>query len=294
MDRALTVADPRATVCLSLDFDATSIWFMFGLTGARTLSRGEFGATTGAPRLLDLCDRLGIPSTWFIPGHTADNYPDITREVHRRGHELANHGYLHEDFGSLTIDESRSALRKANAALERVSGEQPRGVRLPGGDLDGAVFELLVEEGFTWDSSLIGEFWPHWCRSKDTIEGEDAAITRGRPLDLVELPITFVTSDFVHFELDFSKPEVPSRLRNPKDIEDIWRQQLDYLVEREPGGYLMLMLHPQVIGWGLRIAMLERFLVDCASRPGVRFATCGTLAAEFRAVESVAARPGGR
>ena len=283
MERALTVAEPRATVCLSLDFDVTSIWFMFGLTGARTLSRGEFGATTGAPRLLDLCERLGIPSTWFIPGHTADNYPEISREVHRRGHELANHGYLHEDFGALTIDESRSALRKANAALERISGVQPQGVRLSGGDLDGAIFELLVEEGFAWDSSLIGEFRQHWCRSRDAF-GVDAAITRGRPLDLVELPITFITSDFVHFELDFSKPGVPSRLRNPRDVEDIWRQEFDYLYEREPGGYLMLMLHPQVIGWGLRIAMLERFLVYCLSRPGVRFATCGTLAAEFRAV----------
>ena len=160
MDRALTVADPRATVCLSLDFDTTSIWFMFGLTGARTLSRGEFGATTDAPRLL-------------------------------------------------------------------------------GGDLDGAIFEPLVEEGFGWNPGLIGEFWPRWCRGKDTIEGVGAAITPGRPLDLAELPITFLTSDFVHFELDFSKPEVPSRLRNPKDVEDIRRQQLDYLVEHEHGGCLI-------------------------------------------------------
>src|SRR4051794_16735768 len=107
---------------------------MFGLSGARSLSRGEFGATTGAPRILDLCERHGIESTWFVPGHTADNYPEIPRRVAEQGHELANHGYLHEDFAALSLDEARAVLRKANAAVERIDGKQPRGVRLGGGD----------------------------------------------------------------------------------------------------------------------------------------------------------------
>ena len=118
----MTAERPTATVCLSLDFDVTSIWLMFGLTGARTLSRGEFGATTGAPRVLELCDRYDITSTWFVPGHTADNYPEVTAEVARRGHELGNHGYVHEDFGSLSLEESRAVLRKGNAAIERITG----------------------------------------------------------------------------------------------------------------------------------------------------------------------------
>ena len=65
-------------------------------------------------------------------------------------------------------------------------------------------------------------------------------------------------------------------------MEQIWRDQLDYLVERVGDGFLMLMLHPQSIGWASRILMLERFVEYCLQR-GVRFATCERVADEFRA-----------
>ena len=65
----------RATVCLTFDFDAVSLWMVFGARGARALSRGEFGARVGAPRLLELFDRYDIKATWFTPGHTAETFP---------------------------------------------------------------------------------------------------------------------------------------------------------------------------------------------------------------------------
>ncbi len=52
-----------------------------GARDARSLSRGEFGARVGAPRLLDLCDTFGIPSTWFVPGHTAETIADEFRQA---------------------------------------------------------------------------------------------------------------------------------------------------------------------------------------------------------------------
>jgi peptidoglycan/xylan/chitin deacetylase (PgdA/CDA1 family) len=44
----------------------------------------------------------------------------------------------------------------------------------------------------------------------------------------------------------------------------------------------MLMLHPETIGWGGRIAMLERVLTQMQER-GARFVTAEQLADEFRA-----------
>src|SRR5262249_20115819 len=146
-------SEPRATVCLTVDFDAVSIWMSWGARGARILSRGEFGALVGAPRLLEIFERSEIPTTWFIPGHTADTYPDICARVSDEGHEVGNHGYLHEAFDVLSADEAREVIRKANATLERVTGQRPRGMRVPAGDFDGELFEILVEEGFSYDSS---------------------------------------------------------------------------------------------------------------------------------------------
>lgn len=271
----------RATVCLTLDFDATSLWFMFGTTGARNLSRGEFAVRDGAPRLLDLCREYGIQSTWYVPGHTADNYPEVTARVADDGHEVANHGYLHEDFAALSVDDARPLIVKANDTLERVTGQRPRGIRITGGDISGELLEFLPEEGFTYDSSLFGEYRPYWARHKDTI-GENGRITLGESLDLVEMPITFITSDVVHFEISMG-PDLPARLPNPRDVEQVWRDQFDYLYEYAQGGYFMLMLHPQSIGWGSRMLMLRRFLDYCLSQPGTRFVTVETVADEYRA-----------
>src|SRR5579871_1921149 len=127
-------AKPRATVCVTVDFDAVSLWMTWGATGARSLSRGEFGARIAAPRLLALFERLGIPTTWFIPGHTAETYPEPAAAASAHGHEIGNHGYAHEAFDKLSAEQARAVIRKANAALQRVTGQTPRGMRVPAGD----------------------------------------------------------------------------------------------------------------------------------------------------------------
>jgi peptidoglycan/xylan/chitin deacetylase (PgdA/CDA1 family) len=276
--------DPK--VCLSVDFDAVSLWLMFGATGARSISRGEFGADVGAPRLLELCSRYGIRSTWYVPGHTADTYPDVVGEVARAGHEIGNHGYVHDDFGTLDADGARRVIRKANDALERVTGSRPRGIRITGFDFDQALLEVCAEEGFTYDSSLFGEYFPYWARGRQTF-GEDGEFDRGRRLDLVEVPVTFMTSDFIYFELGITPP-LPAKLANPRDVEVVWRDQFDYMADRLDGAYFMIMCHPQSIGWGSRILMLERFVEYCLER-GARFVTAEEIADEFRAREEPAA-----
>ena len=102
------------TVCLSFDWDGPSVWMAGGARDARSLSRGEFGPRVGVPRLLELCARLGITATWFTPGHTAETFPDTASEIAARGHEIACHGYLHEDFEQLTLEQGRAVVRKAS------------------------------------------------------------------------------------------------------------------------------------------------------------------------------------
>lgn len=277
---------PRATVCVTVDFDAVCIWMSWGARGARTLSRGEFGAGTGAPRLLELFERLGVSTTWFIPGHTADTYPEVAASVSEHGHEIGNHGYLHEAFDRLSPDEVRAVLRKSNAALERVTGRRPTGMRVPAGDFDGTLFEILVDEGFTYDSSIFGEFEPFWCRGKDELH-DDGPNVPGRQLDLVQLPLSFVMNDFNYFEFNYANPALVG-LCGPEHVYSIWTAQFDYMYERVANGVLNLTLHPQCIGWGLRIAMLERFIEHCLGREGTVFTTCADAAATFRSAASTA------
>ncbi|MFA9271331.1 MAG: polysaccharide deacetylase [Baekduiaceae bacterium] len=272
----------RATICVCSDFDALSMWMDFGAMGARALSRGEFGPRVGAPRLLDVLDRFDAPSTWFIPGHTAETFPEITKRVADAGHEIANHGYHHESFDALSIDEGRHVIKVSNDALERITGQRPVGFRHPTGDLAQELLEVFVEEGFSYDSSLAADdFYPYWARGAWTHQHLGPS-TPGPLLDLVEIPHSFVLNDFHHFEFTYDGPKLTGR-DGPAPVEAIWRAEWEYLLANAPGGIFNLVLHPESIGRGLRIAMLERFLRDAAAEPGVRFATLATVAEEFRA-----------
>jgi peptidoglycan-N-acetylglucosamine deacetylase len=280
--KGTSVPAARATICLTIDFDATSIWFMLGSTQAHSISRGEFGPEVGAPRLLEMMDRMGVPSTWFIPGHTADNYPAICSRVVEAGHEIANHGYVHDNFAGLSDEQSRNAVRMGSDALERLTGQRPKGFRVTG-DFPQSLYPILADEGLTYTSNLIGEHFARWARRPDQI-GENKRITHGQPLDVVELPLNVTMTDFRHFEIN-SDPPLPAALVSPRHLEEVWRDEFDFMYERVPGAYLMLCLHPESIGWGGRMLMLERFLSYCGSKPGVRFVQAHVLEAEFRASE---------
>jgi peptidoglycan/xylan/chitin deacetylase (PgdA/CDA1 family) len=278
-----TTPSPRATVLVCVGFDAMALWIARGARGARALSRGEFGGRVGAWRLLDILDRYSVASTWFVPGHTAETFPEATREVVARGHEVANHGYMHEDIERLTFDEIQSVVRRGAAALEGVTGQRPVGMRAPVGDFDGRLFEFLVEEGYEYDSSMWdGEYSLYWARGLDIVP-DDGPVQFGSTVDLVEVPLSLMMQDFVYLEADLGQMGLNGR-NTPRQVEEIWREQFDYMYEREPGGVLNLTIHPQTIGRGSRAAMLERFLEYCVSRPGTRFTTCATVAREFRAL----------
>src|SRR5215212_11694691 len=91
----------RAIVSLTFDFDAISGWIARGMASPSPISRGEFGPHVGAPRILELLQRHGIRSSWYIPGHTLETYPDACRQVAEAGHEIGHHGWTHRPPATL-------------------------------------------------------------------------------------------------------------------------------------------------------------------------------------------------
>jgi peptidoglycan/xylan/chitin deacetylase (PgdA/CDA1 family) len=89
-DRPATT--PRLTVALTFDHDGIASEVRRG-DGPTVVSRGEFGPRVGAGRVLELLDRHGILSTWFVPGHTVETFPASVAAVVEAGHELACHGW---------------------------------------------------------------------------------------------------------------------------------------------------------------------------------------------------------
>src|SRR5690625_4326256 len=105
---------PDGHVCLTFDFDALSVWVDRGQLTATPRSRGEFGAVA-VPRLLDVLERRGLPATWFVPGHTARTYPELCGRIRDGGHEIALHGFAHENVAALDADAERDVLDRSIA-----------------------------------------------------------------------------------------------------------------------------------------------------------------------------------
>jgi peptidoglycan/xylan/chitin deacetylase (PgdA/CDA1 family) len=259
---------PRLTVALTFDHDALSDGIRRGDAVVK-LSHGEFGPRVGAPRLLALLAREGIASTWFVPGHTLVTFPESTRAIVDGGHELATHGWYHEDLAELPRDEQREILERSRDAVAEVTAGPARGFRAPYWSLGGDTLELVAAAGYRYDSSLMADdFHPYRVRLGDRHSTVDGT-TWGRETELAEVPISWSLDDWPHFE---PNPESGrDGLSAPSKVLEIWTGELRWAWEHEPGGLLTITMHPECIGRGHRVRMLEAFIAEAKSLESVVF-----------------------
>lgn len=264
----------RLALSLSPDFDAHSVWMgTFRSSSQTMLSRGEFGAEVGAPRLLETFERYGVRTTWCVPTHTMQTFPGAVEAVVAAGHEIAAHGVYHEYIPKLAPDEERRLLELQLSLHEALIGKRPRGYRSPALDVTDLTLELLAEQGFDWDSSLMGrDFEPYRPRMVTTIDPERGN-TFGPRLEILEFPVSWLLDDFPELESFPSNPLIQSN----QSVLQRWIDSFDFAYERCPNGVMTWTLHPQTIGRSQNIVMLERFLDHVTAREGIWFPTISEL-----------------
>jgi len=187
-------------VCITFDFDAISGFVARGSPTPTPVSRGEFGPRVAAPRLLALMKKHRIQSSWYVPGHTIETFPDAVKSVVDAGHEIGHHGWKHVSPAGLSLEEEEAELVRGNEAIKRISGQYARGYRSPGWDLSPHSVGFFLKHGFTYDSSMMGnDYMPYYARQGDVIQLDQPA-QRGAVTSLVEMPISWTTDDAPHFE----------------------------------------------------------------------------------------------
>lgn len=270
----------RGHVCLSFDFDGPSLWLMRRMATPTPISRGEFGAVA-VPRILRLLARRGIPSTFFIPGHTIETYPDVCRMVVDAGCEVGIHGYAHELNTGQSEHDERAAMGRSIELVASLTGSFPLGYRAPAGDLTAQTVALLCEFGLTYDSSLMGhDYRPYPLRSGDAYP-IDGPMVPGPETELVELPWSWTQDDYVHLEFVAFKNMVMPGLQRPEDMFANFTGDLEWMVREVRRGVYTAVFHPQVIGRGHRLLALERWLDEVADL-GVQFSTMAGIAMACR------------
>ena len=259
----------KLTVCLTFDVDGMSSWIGTSKTNNPSMiSRGEF-TVVATPRILDLLKRKGVRGTFCIPGATIYAFPDLAKRIRDDGHELVHHGWIHENPADFNEAGERELLENGLVAFDRVLGIRPIGYRSPAWDLSAHSINLLRDKGFLYDSSCMGsDFTAYYLRTGDTWSLTDL-YRFGETTDLVELPVNWALDDLPAFEtiLGFN-----GGYRSPRQIEEMWRDDFDFALARCSGGIFTITMHPEVIGRGSRLQMLERLIDHMAAQDGVTFA----------------------
>lgn len=251
-----------------------SVWFGYDRTTPAMLNRGEYGARVGVPRLLELLARHEIRGTFFTPGHTIESFRHEVDAILEGGHEIAHHSYAHVDPSQQSPADERADMERALAVLDGI-GVRALGYRSPSADLSEVTLALVEELGFVYDSSLMtDDYRPFHPRIGDRVS-RDEPLVRGRESTLWELPMCFELDDWPHFQFNWDPPR--RGLAAPSTVLEIWNGELEWMDANVDGGVLTVCMHPQVIGRGHRVAMLEQFIVR-AQELGARFAAMGEVA----------------
>ena len=111
----------------------------------------SFDASWGADKtipILDILDQYDVKTTFFLVGGWVDRYPDMLKEIVKRGHEIGNHSDTHPHMSQLSEDSIRKELHNMSDKVEKLTGVRPTLFRPPYGDYNNRVVTVSRAEGY--------------------------------------------------------------------------------------------------------------------------------------------------
>lgn len=186
--------------CISVDIDAVAGWLgsYGGQDSTSDISRGYFAGTVGVERLLKTFKKYNIHTTWFIPGHTLETFPEQCAAVRDGGHEIGLHGYSHENPTAMSVEQQRDVLDKCYRLLKDFCGKPPRGMVAPWWEASRDGAELMLKYGIEYDHSFshhdCKEYWlrtgDEWTPIDYSKKAADwmSPLKHGKDTGIVEIP----------------------------------------------------------------------------------------------------------
>ncbi len=286
------MATKEILVAYGVDVDAVAGWLgsYGGEDSPDDISRGLFAGEVGTPRLLRLFERQGLRTTWFIPGHSVETFPEQMASVVEGGHEIGVHGYSHENPIAMTRVQEEAVLGHCIELVERLSGQRPTGYVAPWWEFSTVTNELLLEHGIKYDHSLMhNDFHPYYVRVGDhwtKIDYSQPAqewmkpLERGHETDLIEIPANWYLDDLPPMMFIKGSPNSHGFV-NPRDIESMWRDQFDWVFREHDYAVFTMTVHPDVSGRPQVLLAHERLIEHIRGHDGVRWVTFDEIADDF-------------
>jgi peptidoglycan/xylan/chitin deacetylase (PgdA/CDA1 family) len=254
----------RCCVSIHIHVDGQTVWRALGMEKLVYMSNGEYGPRTAVWRLLDLLEQRGLKASFFIPGWTAETYPDVVRAAAAGGHEIGHHSYSHTLFDMGLTDEGtwdraveEREFDRALEILRRLSGQDIRGYVPPGGELSPHTIDILQSRGIRYEAQCAADDIPYWWEID------------GKACGLLEVPTHWSIDDAPQF-LYTLIPQM-GFIKGPDEVYGMWKGDFD--AYRHYGRCLVFQVHPQWIGRPGRLRMFERLIDYMQGFDDVWFAT---------------------
>ena len=263
--RSLTDSELRwpdgARCCVAMTVDLSVASGPEGVTAADLATpEALFGANQGLAALREVFRRHAMRATFAAPAIIAHIHRDLLCSLTAEGHEIAAHGFRHEDVSGVERDEERQRIARTTEILADVTGRKPagwfslprQGDRYAVGAVSPNTVDLLLEAG----TCISATDWPTTFR---IIGSSDFASRRA----LLTLRYYYHFDD--QFFLMF--PRKGTGLEHPDALLRNWRGE--FAAQYRRGRYFHMTLHPQHIGWSNRLQMLDEFLAELRGYPGL-------------------------
>lgn len=261
----------KCACCVTFDIDTDSLIHLGhpedGFRRASAISMLQYGPHVAIPRILETYKLLGIKQTFYFPAWCMETYPDVVDQILAGGHEIGQHGFLHENPVGQSKAEQAKWIDRAMEVHKRMTGRLPRGFRAPLYNFSNDTADLIMSRGFKYDASLMGDDVPYMIENG------------GR--SMVALPTHWGLDDWPQYvqsmDLDYMMPvRAPHAGWQPfvEEFEAAYRH----------GGLWIATVHPFATGRLARWEVVSQFLDEALSRGDVWFAPMEEIAAHIEKV----------
>ena len=266
----------KSAVMFTFDVDGDTTWengnrgLPNGEKYIKSLSVGRYGPKRCVDRILAKLDEYNVKATFYVPGLTAERYPDVIKRIAAAGHEIGHHGYAHERFAGRSTEEQIEIIEKTQNIFKNLIGHEVTGFRTPSGDWAIETPKLLYERGFKYSSSMRGDDRPY------------RTIIDGKETDFIEIPTKWEVDDYVAMAYNMypAEPCGQDRISCYRNVRDNFMRE--FSGHHKYGLCISYMSHPQVIGSPGRIQILDYLLKNITTMDDVWVATGSEIADWYR------------